>query len=348
MKTLTMIVSASAVVLSVSGCAAMSAGVKKGDERNFARSLNDVSAKRAIKARMSRAEGFKLGSVDVAVGEGIVVLSGNVPREEDRIEAERIAWSAPDVVQVGNEIEIRQGKGLVRSAKDVVLHESVKARLIATKSVKARNINVEVHDGKVYLLGVARNPQELQQAATIAATTKGTREVISYIKLAGDQSQLSATGPGFNGVPSQPRSVAGLATPQSWATPPAPTPTPQYSAPAPQHPQAPQAFGPDVDLPPIADEGGAVPSAPVPGEAPIESGEPYYRDPVTGERITLPPGVTPIPYDPERDGPIAGAPAASGLASLPQTPNTQAPGPAGSYIIDPKTGNMVKVIYPGH
>ncbi len=353
MKTLTMILSASALALSLQGCTALSAGVKKGDERNLARSINDMSAAKAIKARLHRADGFKLGSVNVAVAEGIVVLSGNVPRDEDRIEAERIAWSAPKVIQVGNEIEIRQGEGFVRSAKDTVLHESVKARLIATKSVKARNLNVEVHDGKVYLLGVARSPEELQQAATIAATTKGTREVISYIKLAGDQSQLTASGPGFNGVPSQSQSRSRAIvenpapTSRSWSPSPSPAPAPEYSAQIPQYsapaptPARPQSFGPDVDLPPIADEGSANTPAPAPSaEAPIESGEPYYRDPVTGKRITLPPGVTPIPYNPERDGAIPGAPPPAS-ASL-----GEAPGPAGSYIIDPKTGNMVKVFYP--
>ena len=72
--------------LSLSGCALTTAGVKKGDERNFARSLNDVNAARAIKARMRRAEGFDLGGVDVEVAEGIVLLSGNVPTQKDRIE----------------------------------------------------------------------------------------------------------------------------------------------------------------------------------------------------------------------------------------------------------------------
>ena len=67
MKKLTILLSVSLLAgssLTLGGCAVASAGVKKGDERNFARSLNDVNATRAIKARMGRIEGFKLGGVD--------------------------------------------------------------------------------------------------------------------------------------------------------------------------------------------------------------------------------------------------------------------------------------------
>ena len=170
------------------------AGVTKGDERNFARSVNDVSAERVIKARMRRAEGFKLKGVNVDVREGIVLLAGNVPRQEDRIEAERIAWSAPRVDQVGNEILMKDKQGAIRNAKDGLLTTSVKTRLTADKYVKSRNINVESHDGVVYLLGVARNQAELERAAQIASETRGTREVVSYVKVAGIPSAISQFG----------------------------------------------------------------------------------------------------------------------------------------------------------
>jgi len=110
---------------------------------------------------MKRAIDYKLGNVDVEVAEGIVVLSGNVPSQEARIEAERIAWSAPRVDKIGNEIQIKEGRSFIRGTKDGVLTSAVKTRLLADKAVKGRNINVETHDGIVYLLGVARNPYEL-------------------------------------------------------------------------------------------------------------------------------------------------------------------------------------------
>lgn len=168
----------------LSSCAVATAGIKKGDERNFVRSLNDVNAGRAIEARLKRAYAYELGGIDVEVAEGVVLLSGSVPRKEDRIEAARIAWSAPHIDQVGNEVMLQDKQGLVRNAKDGMLEKSVRARLTADKYVKGRNYNIETHEGIVYLMGVARDPGELERAAKIASLTRGTREVISYVRIA--------------------------------------------------------------------------------------------------------------------------------------------------------------------
>ena len=190
MKNLT-VISLTLIATALSGCTLTSAGVKKGDERNFVRSLNDVSAGRVIKARMDRAENVNLKGVDVEVREGIVVLTGNVPTQDDRVEAERIAWSSPDIDQIGNEIFVKDKQSATRNFKDGLLEKSVRARLTADKYVKSRNLNVETHDGIVYLLGVARNEAELERAAQIASETKGTAEVISYVTVAGIPSAIS-------------------------------------------------------------------------------------------------------------------------------------------------------------
>lgn len=355
MKKLTILLSVSLLAgssLTLSGCAVATAGVKKGDERNFARSLNDVNATRAIKARMGRIEGFNLGGVDTEVAQGVVVLSGNVPRQEDRIEAERIAWSAPNVVQVGNEIMIKGKQGAVRNAKDGVLNNSVRARLTANKAVKARNFNVEVHDGIVYLLGVARTQDELKMAAHIASTTRGAREVISYVTVAGDTTSQYATGPGYNGQPSTVATAPSYGT-QSYSAPSAPT----YI-----EPSAPTYTAPSTPPTTILDDDA------------IESGEPYFLDPQTGERVEIPDGVTPIPYVPDMGPGSLGAGGAplppaikqpltlgneTGSAAIAQFPSDEdlgqfRTGTAGEavsviesapYMLDPNTGEMIPVKY---
>ncbi len=336
MKTLTMIISASFLsigMISASGCAVMTAGVKKGDERNFARSLNDINAGRAIRARMGRAEGFKLSGVDVEVAEGIVLLSGNVPRQEDRIEAERIAWSADRVVQIGNEILIKDKQGQVRNIKDGALNQSVKARLIATKAVKARNYNIEVHDGVVYMLGVARSQDELALAAHIASTTRGTTEVISYVRVTDDMSAQYATGPGYNGQPSE---MAQSHTPlvTSPLTAPLTAPLQNYSP-------LPQTVAPPDSITTLDNDA-------------IDSGEPYYLDPKTGMRVEIPEGVTPIPYMPDAGPGSLGAGGQPVSGAFPSDAHLGVnrigtPGEAVSviesapYMLNPTTGEMVPV-----
>ncbi len=263
MKKLTLILLATSPLI-MGGCAVTTAAVQGGD-RSVTRSMNDISAARAIKARMGRAYEYSLGGVDVEVAEGIAVLSGQAPTENDRIEAEKIAWSAPGIYKVGNEIRIRGKQGLLGNAEDGFLKNAIRTRFVADNTVRSMNYNIEVHDGIVYLLGVAKTPQELERATHIASTTKGTQEVISYVRLAGD--------------PVNTNSYAAQPAPQTYSTPEV------YSAPL----EAPVTR----PLPEILSEtpqGTPAPNAP------------YFRDPNTGEQVILPPGTQTEPYNPNVHG----------------------------------------------
>ena len=291
----------SLAALSASGCAVTTAGVSPGDERNFVRSLDDVNAGRAIKARMVRAD-HKLGDVDIEVAEGIAVLTGNVTNPEARLEAERIAWSASDVVQVGNEIQVNSKNSFVRGSKDSFLNAAIRTRMVADTSVKARNVNIETHNGVVYLLGVARTPQELERFTHIASTTKGVKEVVSYITYPNTQTQAASY-----------LAPAPVAQP-NYTLP----PTSPYSA-QPESRALPKGLTaePSAGLPPLSSPNAQAQL----GSGPLESGEPYYRDPKTGERITLAPGTKTVPYIPgggEHDAP---------------------------HYIDPETGKQIPIIY---
>lgn len=321
----------SLLALNLAGCAMTTAGVKKGDERNFARSMNDISAERAIKARFRRAHDFDLSKVDIEVAEGVVVLTGFAPTMEDRIEAERIAWSGPTVLQVGNEIADSSTGGLFKSAGDAALGTAVRTRLMADNLVKARNVNIETRNGVVYLLGVARTPQELERMAQIASTTRGAKEVVSYVTLAGaDVTSASWGQPASainNTTGAQPfvapqRQLPDFLTPAPGgvtATPHSPTmgvpsvQAPSVTTPPVATPQLPS------NLTPVAPPSVAKNLPPVP-----KPGEPYYRDPVTGKRIQMPEGVKPIPYNP-------------GEAQTPSAP----------HYLNPQTGQAVKIIHYG-
>lgn len=260
----------------LSACSLTSAGLSKNDERSFAGALNDVNAGRAIKARLTRAYDYNLKNVDIEVAEGVALLSGSAPSKEDRIEAARIAWSAPHVEQVGNEILIGDKRGFVRGAKDGVLEKAVRTRLLANGSIKSQNFNVETHEGVVYLLGVARTPGELEHAAQVAAQTRGTREVISYARLAESAAPL----------PSQ--TTASPNTPQGY--PPVNAPMqrelPEYLT---NEPSAPESVAPEQESAPIRN---------APYDEPIRlhrnqaedssiNEEPYYIDPNTGKQIPV-------------------------------------------------------------
>ena len=290
------------LAFSVTGCAVATAGIEKGDERSFVGSIKDVNAGRVIKARMTRALDYNLKGVDVEVAEGIVLLSGNAPTQKDKIEAGRIAWSARGIEQVGNEIQIKGKQPFIRNTKDGFLEKSVRVRLTADKLVKARNFNIETHDGIVYVLGVARTEQELKRAAEIAATTKGARQVISYARVADfpiQQEFNSAEGAAaaLNGrreLPSMLQSAPTGRMPQApsyQAQVPAPITNAPMNQPIPFHaPTAPK----EIDMGerlgkelPTDEELGAYRTGQAGEAVSIIESAPYYVDPDTGEEIPI-------------------------------------------------------------
>jgi len=347
MKKLTIISALSLSVL-LSACAVTSAGVKPGDERNFSRSLNDVNIERVLKARLNRAESESFNKVDVEVAEGIVVLTGYVATQDARVEAERIAWSASHVVDVGNEISVGTADdGFLRGTKDNLLGSAVRARLVADKSVKSRNVNIEAQNGTVYLLGVARTPEELERTAYIASTTKGVKEVVSYMTVHnGGALAVNETG-SYEGY--APNSAPTFSAPITSA----PNAQAYSEAPAYQPPNQ-QALPGFLTTTP----NGPTLSAP---KAPIDPLAPYYRDPLTGERIDLDPATGTIPFRPAAEA-VAGEslPKVTPLLERPtEFPSdealgrfrTGAAGEAASviesapYYIDPDTGQEIPVSF---
>ena len=284
------------LAFTVSSCAVATAGVKKGDERNLVRSVKDVNAGRVIKARMTRALEYELKGVDVEVAQGIVLLSGNVPSQENKIEAARIAWSAPGIEQVGNEILIKGKQSFLRNTKDGILEKAVRTRLTTDRLVKARNFNIETHDGIVYVMGVARTSSELKRAAEIAATTRGAVQVISYARVADLPAAPSATA----AAPSQRTLPSILQSAPSGALAQAPSyqaqvPAPITNAPIGQPipfvaPTAPQELNMGDRLGkefPSDEELGAYRTGQAGEAVSIIESAPYYVDPDTGKEIPI-------------------------------------------------------------
>ena len=164
------------------------------EERSIGRQLDDTNASVSIKSAMLRSEGFAMNGVDVEVTEGIALLTGRVPREDDRLMAECLAWSSVAVRNVANEIEIGGDPGFRDRTRDAEITARVNGRLISDRAVRSINFNVETHNGRVYLLGVARNRGELERASAHASLVEGVRDVVSYVRISGVPTNLPARG----------------------------------------------------------------------------------------------------------------------------------------------------------
>jgi len=174
--------------LAVAGCAVIQPG------RSVGRELDDQSASIAVKSSMLRAEGYALNGVDVEVTEGVALLSGAVPRLEDKIQAECLAWSAPSIRRVESELVVGDGRGIRQTARDALLTQQVRGRLLADASVRSVNYNIEVNDGVVYLLGYARSAAERDRAASHASLVAGVQRVVVLVRAEGDAPAVADRG----------------------------------------------------------------------------------------------------------------------------------------------------------
>jgi osmotically-inducible protein OsmY len=166
---------AGAAALSLGGCFAV-------QEKTFGESLDEATAGTTIKTKLFAGGASRFGEVDVEVADRFVLLSGRVPSEADRQEAERLAWSVSSVDEVANELVIDKFD-LGRDMNDRWITEQVRARIISDSEIKGVNYNIQAFNGVVYLLGLARSEDELRRAAEHASKVKGVQKVVSYVKM---------------------------------------------------------------------------------------------------------------------------------------------------------------------
>ncbi|WP_109261584.1 BON domain-containing protein [Hyphobacterium indicum] len=176
------------LALWLSACAAMQ------PERSIGRDIDDTNASLSIKAAMTRAEGYALDGVDVEVTDGLALLTGTAPREEDRRQAECLAWSALAVRAVENEIEVGSASTLRDGARDSWITQQVRSRLLRDRSVRSVNYNVEAENGRVFLLGIARTRGELERAAQHASLVDGVTDVVTLVRVIGEETTPVARG----------------------------------------------------------------------------------------------------------------------------------------------------------
>jgi osmotically-inducible protein OsmY len=206
-----------------SGCvtaamgAVASVGVYAAQDRTIGEGIDDAAASQQVKMRLMAADRAAFQEVDVEVANGNLLLSGSAPTEEHKQAAETIARSVRTIDNVYNEIFIGQPSTIMVNARDELITAQIRARLTASPTVRAINVNIETFHGNVYLMGTARTDQELQRAAEIASLVGGVRRVVSFMQVRAPDAPYYAqapTGPeyrgGADGVPGGADSAASV------------------------------------------------------------------------------------------------------------------------------------------
>lgn len=124
--------------------------------------------------------------LDMTVREGRVMITGVVQDPQWRVDAVRLAWQAPGVRQVINEIRVENSEGISGYARDSWISTQLRTKMIVDKDIRSIDYNFESVGGIIYLMGIARDQEELDRVINHARSISYVKEVVSYVRLRTD------------------------------------------------------------------------------------------------------------------------------------------------------------------
>lgn len=173
----------------LSGCVPLVAGaggaamVGAAQERGLEQAVDDNEIAFEINRKLLAKDSSLYRGVSTQVRKGRVLLTGTVPKAEDRIAVTRIVWSIGGVKEVINELNVGENGSFAQSMSDTSISTKLRTRLLGDKNVSSINYSIETVRGTVYLMGTALSQAELDRVVAHARDISGVRNVVSYVEV---------------------------------------------------------------------------------------------------------------------------------------------------------------------
>ncbi len=146
------------------------------DRRSSGAYIEDESIEWKISNRIKDRFGARV-HVNATAFNRNVLLTGEVPDEESRAEAEKLASGVPNVRAVTNELQIAGASSLTSRSNDAYITSKVKARFVDANKFSPNHVKVVTESNVVYLMGLVTR-READDATEIARTTGGAQKVV--------------------------------------------------------------------------------------------------------------------------------------------------------------------------
>lgn len=175
------------VLPALQGCfPIVAAGVTTGvmasvDRRSLGAQTDDETIEWKASAQVSEKLGDK-AHLNFTSFNHKVLMSGEVPNEEARSEAERIVSGLPTVQGVYNELVVGPASSYSNRSNDAYVTSKVKSRFVDSGKFNALHVKVVTEAGTVFLLGLVTQA-EADSAINVARTTSGVRKVVNLLEI---------------------------------------------------------------------------------------------------------------------------------------------------------------------
>ena len=175
-----------ASVISLSGCFPLMVGgaVTGAMVASDRRTSGTVVEDNAIQLKASNRISDNLGDrvhVNVTAYSRQVLLTGEVPSEQDKQLAEKIAANVENVRSVLNELAVMGNSTLGQRSSDTLVTSRVKANLLDAKDLFANAFKVTTERGTVYLMGRVTQ-REANRATEVVTATSGVQRLVRILE----------------------------------------------------------------------------------------------------------------------------------------------------------------------
>lgn len=186
MKLARTLVAATLVVSVLPACAPLVIGtiaagtaIVATDRRTTGTQVDDTSIELRVRNELGAA--FKGSSQDVHISvnsfERKVLLTGEVPSEQAKVQAGEVASRSLNVRTVVNELTVAPPSTLGQRTNDTAIGTKVRAQFVNTKEIPFNSVGIVTERGIVYLMGFVTE-KEGEIAAHVASRVTGVQQVV--------------------------------------------------------------------------------------------------------------------------------------------------------------------------
>jgi osmotically-inducible protein OsmY len=192
-KNLLTAVAASLVVSALAGCAAplfiggaFAGGVLMAtDRRTSGAQIEDEGIELRTASRVREAL-VERAHVNINSYNRQVLLTGEVPTEQDKAAVEQIANKVENVKSVVNELAVLGNSTLTARSSDSLVTSRVKAALVDDKELYANAFKIVTERGTVYMMGRV-SKREADLATTVVRGQSGVQKVVRLLEIISDE-----------------------------------------------------------------------------------------------------------------------------------------------------------------
>lgn len=179
---------AAVLASSLAGCAAVMVGAAAGgaalvmqDRRSSGAQIDDETIELRAASRLSDAFGDR-AHIAVASYNRQVLLTGEVPSDAAKQQAEQIVSRVDAVRTVVNELVVAPPTSLTQRSSDTLITGKVRASFVDAADLQANAFRVVTERGTVYLMGRV-TAREAERATNIARQIPGVQRVVRVFEV---------------------------------------------------------------------------------------------------------------------------------------------------------------------